>query len=175
MATLREHLIQRHLDLNLHHAWIDEENGVASFPMFGATGVYAGYLQYRPSGEKKLKNDKKDGMYFCFRSQAHCGFWGWESLHLSPTIAITEGIFDAARLSSAGISALAICANPMSPSMRELLYILGGGRRIVSGCDGDKAGQRLAKVLPDSFICSPGEDIASIQEDEFEKFLKFAA
>jgi hypothetical protein len=142
MKTVLEHLKGRHLDVDLHHPMIDEDERVATFFLYDLAGRAAGYHQYRPEGEKKLPNDFKNGKYFTFRK----GYlpWGVESLSLTPHVVfLTEGIFDAARLTERGYSALAALTNDPQRDFKNWLNLLD--RKVVAVCDNDNAGRRLAK------------------------------
>jgi DNA primase len=56
---------------------------------------------------------------------------------------LTEGIFDAARLTERGYSALAALTNNPTKDLRNWLSMLN--RKVVAVCDNDAAGRRLAK------------------------------
>jgi DNA primase len=142
MKTVIEHLKDRHLDVDLHHPMIDEDERVAVFYLYDLTGRTIGYHQYRPEGKKKLPNDPKNGKYFTFRK----GYlpWGVESLSLTPHVVfLTEGIFDACRLTERGFSAIAALTNDPQQDFKNWLTLLN--RKVVAVCDNDEAGRRLAK------------------------------
>lgn len=140
---LRKHLLNRHLNLELHRPVLDEENQVATFYLWNLSGQLVGYQQYRPSGEKKPQNSPREGKYFTFCHQPTLAVWGVESLHLTPDVVfVTEGVFDAARLTERGYSAVAALSNnPLG--LRNWLTCLN--RRVVAVCDNDAAGRKLAK------------------------------
>lgn len=144
METLVQHLKRRHLDLDLHRPWLDEVERVATFPLFNLSGQLVGYQQYRPEGEKKPNNNPKLGKYYTYKKQPTLAVWGVESLHLTPHVVfVTEGVFDAARLTEHGFSALAALSNDPTPEFGNWLWCLN--RRVVAVCDNDKAGKKLAK------------------------------
>jgi hypothetical protein len=141
---LKEHLLSRHLDLELHRPMLDEAEGVATFYLWNLSGEVVGYQQYRPTGEKKPNNNPKLGKYFTYRKKPTLGVWGVESLHLSPNVVfVTEGLFDAARLTERGYSALACLTNNPQLDLRNWLFMLN--RKVVAVCDNDTAGRKLAK------------------------------
>ena len=144
MGMLKEHLKSRHLDLELHRPVLDEVEGVATFYLWNLSGQLVGYQQYRPLGEKKPQNNPKEGKYFTYRNQPTQTVWGVESLYLSPSVVfVCEGVFDAARLTERGFSALAVLSNNPNSDLRNWLTCLN--RRVVTVCDNDSAGLRLAK------------------------------
>ena len=144
METLTQHLKGRHLDLALHRPVLDEEERVVTFYLWNLSGQLVGYQQYRPEGEKKPRNNPKEGKYFTHRSQPTVAVWGVESLHLTPNVVfLTEGVFDAARLTELGYSALAALSNNPTQDLRNWLTCLN--RKVVAVCDNDVAGRRLAK------------------------------
>jgi hypothetical protein len=144
MGMLKEHLKSRHLDLELHKPVLDEVEGVATFYLWNLSGQLVGYQQYRPSGEKKPQNNPKLGKYFTYRNQPTQTVWGVESLYLSPSVVfVCEGVFDAARLTERGFSALAVLSNNPNSDLRNWLTCLN--RRVVAVCDNDDAGRKLSK------------------------------
>lgn len=152
MTTLRQHILDRHVDLDLHTVWLDEADRVAYFPLWTLSGVYAGYQAYRPDADKVQKNDEK-GRYYTYRGNKlipkhvkHVAVWGMESWKLSTTLFITEGIFDAARLTQRGYSAVAVLSNDPNTSTLNWLRMVRTQRPTVAICDPGRAGVKLAKT-----------------------------
>jgi len=168
METVFEHLKGRHLNVDLHRPMIDEVGRVATFYLYDLTGRAVGYHQYRPEGEKKLPNDFKSGKYFTWRK----GYapWGVESLSLTPHVVfLTEGIFDAARLTEHGYSALATLSNDPQPDFKNWLHFLG--RRVIAVCDNDNAGRRLAK-FGDVAVVTKDKDLGDADDSYVDWLLK---
>ena len=162
--TLAEHLKARHLDLELHRPVLDEAEGVATFFLYNLSGQVVGYQQYRPSAGKEKKNHPREGRYFTFRKAPTVAVFGVESLHLTPNVVfVTEGVFDAARLTSRGVSALAVLSNDPTTDVKNFLQCLG--RRVVAVCDNDAAGRRLAK-LGDVAVFTEDKDLGD-SDNEF--------
>lgn len=144
MESIVQHLKRRHLDIDLHRPIIDEEGRIATFYLWNLSGGLVGYQQYRPEGEKKPQNNPQQGKYFTHRKLPTIAVWGVETLHLTPHVVfITEGIFDAARITERGYSAIAVLSNNPTSDFRNWLICLN--RRSVAVCDNDTAGRRLAK------------------------------
>lgn len=144
MKSVKQHLLDRHLNLELHRPMVDEVQRVATFFLYNLSGQLVGYQQYRPEGEKKPQNNPKEGKYFTYRTQPTLSVWGVESLHLTPNVVfLTEGVFDAARLTERGVSALAVLSNNPNQDLRNWLTCLN--RKVVAVCDNDSAGRKLAK------------------------------
>lgn len=143
--TILQHLRSRYFDTELHTAWIDENEGVATFPLWNLSGKLVGYQQYRPIGDKKRFNHPKEGRYFTFRKERVVGVWGLESWNLSNTLFVTEGIFDACRLTRLGYSAVATLSNDVDDSLKRWLWTIRKSRPVVTVCDNDAAGRYLAK------------------------------
>ena len=164
METLVEHLKKRHLDLELHRPVLDLENDVATFYLWNLSGKFCGYQQYRRFGEKKPQNNPKQGKYFTYRKQPTLAVWGVESLHLSPNVVfLTEGVFDACRLTEKGYSALAVLSNNTGKDLSNWLSMLN--RKVVAVCDNDDAGRKLAKFGNVSVFCE-SHDLGD-SSDEF--------
>lgn len=167
MKTVREHLVDRHIDLELHRPIIDEEERVATFYLWNLSGKLCGYQQYRPGGEKN-SNNPKEGKYFTFRKQPTLAVWGVESLHLTPNVVfVTEGLFDAARLTERGASALAVLSNNPTADLNNWLTCLN--RRVVVVCDNDTAGKQLATFGQD-VVFTEEKDLGD-STDDFVTFL----
>ena len=144
MDTVLQHLKNRHLNVELHRPMVDEVERVASFYLYNLSGQLVGYQMYRPEGEKKPNNNPKLGKYFTYRKQPTLAVWGVESLYLSPHVVfVCEGVFDAARLTERGFSALAVLSNNPNQDLGNWLTCLN--RRVVTVCDNDSAGRKLAK------------------------------
>lgn len=170
MDTLSEHLRKRHLDCTLHHPVLDEVERVATFFLWNLSGQLVGYQQYRPEGEKKPQNNPKLGKYFTYKKQPTLAVWGVESLHLTPHLVfLTEGLFDAARLTERGFSALAVLSNDPTPELHNWLACLPR-RRKVAVCDNDKAGLKLAK-FGDEAIFTAEKDLGDSTDDEVTNLL----
>lgn len=144
MQTVLENLLERHLDLELHRPMVDEVERVATFYLYNLSNQLVGYHQYRPDGTKEVNNNPKLGRYFTYRKLPTVGVWGVESLHLTPNVLfLTEGMFDAARLTARGYSAVAVMCNDPVSDLYNWLSMLN--RKVVAVCDNDKAGRKLAK------------------------------
>lgn len=168
--NLTEHLKSRHLDLQLHRPMLDEVEGLATFYLYNLSGQLVGYQQYRPTGEKKPNNNPKLGKYFTYKKQPTLAVWGVESLHLTPNVVfVTEGVFDAARLTELGVSALAVLSNNPSADLRNWLTCLN--RLVVVVADNDAAGKRLAK-FGDVAVYTDEKDLGDSSEEFVKNLVK---
>jgi DNA primase len=168
--NLKQHLQSRHLDLDLHRPMLDDAEGVATFYLYNLSGQLVGYQQYRPLGDKKPNNNPKLGKYFTYRKQPTLAVWGVESLHLTPHVVfLCEGVFDAARLTKRGYSALAVLSNNPSPDLRNWLACLN--RKVVAVCDNDDAGRKLAK-FGDLVLFTENKDLGDSSEEFVTKVLE---
>lgn len=164
METILEHLKGRHVDLNLHHPVIDENERVATFYLYNLSGCIIGYQQYRPDRDKTRNNHPKEARYFTYCKQPTLAVWGLESLHLTPNVVfLTEGIFDAVRITERGYSAIAALTNNPTKDLRNWLGMLN--RKVVAVCDNDLAGRRLAK-FGDFSVFTEDKDLGEAN-DEF--------
>jgi hypothetical protein len=154
---LRKHLESRHVDLSLHTVWIDAEEDVAVFPLWSMSGNLVGYQNYKRRASKLRKNDEH-GKYHTFRNKMTAGVWGLESWKLSNTLFVTEGVFDAARLTGRGFSAVALLSNDPSQTLKHWLFLTRSGRHTVAVCDPGKAGAKLAKCGHTSVVLDLGDD-----------------
>ena len=170
--TVLENLQQRHLNTQLHTTWVDEAECVATFPLWNLSGQMVGFQQYRPAATKKKDNHPRDSRYFTWRKDKVVGVWGLESWNLSTTLFITEGVFDAARLTHSGVSAIATLANDADDSTARLLWIIRQHRKTVAVCDNDAAGHRLAKLASVSHVMKEGKDMGDASDQYVAEFLR---
>lgn len=170
MKTVLQLLRERHLDVNLHRPAVDEEERVATFFLYNLSGQIVGYQQYRPDADKVKNNHPTEGRYFTYRNKDTLGVWGVESLHLTPHVVfLTEGIFDAARLTERGYSALAALTNNPTKDLRNWLSMLN--RKVVAVCDNDSAGRRLAK-FGDVAVFTEDKDLGDADDSYVDWLLK---
>jgi DNA primase len=71
---------------------------------------------------------------------------------LTPNVVfVCEGVFDAARLTAKGVSALAVLSNNTGKDLSNWLTMLN--RKVVAVCDNDDAGRKLAKFGDVAVFC----------------------
>lgn len=172
--NIHSHLSSRFLDTTIHRTIIDEEENVATFFLYNLSGQLVGYQSYRPLGAKNIFNNPKLGKYYTYRNKNSptVALFGLESFYFTPDILfITEGIFDAARLTSRGISCVAtLCNNPPKDYYNFFSCL---PRKVVVVCDGDSAGQKLSRfgdryiVVPDSF-----KDLGAAPDDYIDFLIR---
>ncbi len=171
-VCVKGHLLSRHLDLRLHKVWIDEQEKVATFPIYELNGEMVGYHQYRPSANKEAKNNPREGRYFTKKSKGIFGLWGMESWRFSKTLFVTEGVFDACRLTAKGFSAVATLSNDLNETTKNWFYTIRAVRPVIVVCDSGEAGKKLRKA-GHSYVTMPdGEDMGSVDQDFVNNFLK---
>lgn len=138
--------------------YMDDET--ATFMMFNLSNQIVGYQQYRPDADKTRHNEPKDGRYFTY-CKDKLGVWGLESFYYrTDVLCITEGVFKACRLHNWGIPAVAMISNDPKPA-RSWLSVLN--RKIVSICDPDVSGSKLAKfgdvaIIPEWYLDDATDD-----------------
>lgn len=170
---ITEHLKERHLNIKLHRPIIDEQLNIATFLCFNFSGQIVGYQQYNPSGNKKIFNSKSNGRYYTYRNKllSTICVWGLESYYQSAgPIFITEGIFDAARLTELGQTAFALLSNDAPKDYNNWLHSLN--RPIIAICDNDSAGQKLIKFGDRYEIVTRFKDLGSASDDYIKHIIK---
>jgi hypothetical protein len=164
--NIKTHLKQRHLDLELHRPILDEELNIATFILYNLSGQLVGYQQYQPEGCKKVFNCPKKGKYYTYRNknQPTIAIWGLESYYVSDgPIFLTEGIFDACRITELKQSAFATLANNPPKDYKNWLEMLN--RPIIVVCDNDEAGRKLAKFGDYVEVVPDGKDLGEAPDD----------
>lgn len=170
--TVLENLKSRYFDISIHTAWVDEQEGVATFPLWNLTGQMVGYQQYRPSATKKKDNHPRESRYFTHRKDRVVGVWGLESWKFSNTLFITEGVFDATRITALGYSAIATLSNDVDSSLARWLWTAGKTRSIVAVCDNDAAGRRLAKCAARNHVVLGYKDLGEASDEYVQNLLR---
>lgn len=151
---LYKHLEDRGLDLSLHRVFLsDDEGAVATFPLYNLTGNLVGLQQYRPFASKE-PNNKWYGRYFTRVHYGNVAAWGMESWSLSNTLFICEGLFDAAKITGLGFSALSVFSNDLSDAMKNWLWTVRKYRKVVALCDSDQVGLKLSKYAHEYYQVS---------------------
>jgi hypothetical protein len=161
------------MDLDLHRPVVDEATGTVTLYLWNLSGQLVGYQQYNPYGDKKLcgskVNAKANGKYFTYRKQPTVAVWGLESLYQSSGVVyITEGVWDACRLTELGETALATLGNDPPRDYGNWLEMLG--RPVVAVCDNDAAGRKLRKYGNYVETVEGGKDLGE-SPDEYVRHL----
>lgn len=170
METLEQHLASRHFDTKLHTAWLNNAERCATFPLWNLSGQLVGYQRYRPDADK-LANNAIEGRYFTRVKEGRVGVWGLESWQLSNILYITEGIFDAAVITSQRVSAIAVLSCDLSQATRRWLWMVRKQRPVIVVCDGDASGLKLAKYGHTYVQCPPGHDLGSMDQQDANRLL----
>jgi hypothetical protein len=170
METLENHLRSRHCDLALHRPVVDESTRTATFFLWNLSGQLVGFQTYKPDCDKTRNNDPREGRYFTYRSLPSLALFGVESLFLrSDVVFVTEGVFDACRLTERGFPALAVLSNNQKPELRD--WLLSLNRRVVAVCDNDAAGKKLAKFGTESATMED-HDLGDASDEAVDRLLK---
>lgn len=146
LETVESYLKRRHVNFELHRPIVDEVERTATFYFWTVDGKLSGYQQHRPDLKKESyqRLNPKAARYFTYRKYPTHSVWGVESLAQSKgPVFLTEGVFDGARLTKLGQSALAVCCNNPPKDFANWLQTLA--RPVVVVCDNDAAGLKLAK------------------------------
>lgn len=144
MKNMKDYLHDRYLNTTLHTAWVDEEENLVTLPIWNLAGQMLGYIRHRPTGTKaSALNDPKNSKYYTIMQKQTPTFWGLESWNLSNTLFLLEGVFDAARVTNLGYSAVACMSNDMSLQSRKWMWLVRQQRPVVVICDSGAAGLKL--------------------------------
>jgi len=167
IEEMRAHLIARHMNLALHRALLSPE--VATLLLYNLSGQVVGYQRYNPSYPSAFPGDGKqsnlrDRRYYNYVTNGQIGIFGLETFNVDiDCVFVTEGVFDACRLTSKGACAVAMLTNNCSTSMKNLLQCLG--KPTIAICDDDKAGIKLRSAGKYYETVQGGKDLGSCSED----------
>jgi hypothetical protein len=166
---MRKHLEERYFDLNQHTCWFNDE--VAVFPIYGINGKIVGYQNYRPDGTKERNNNPLIGKYFSRLQKDIVSVWGMESFYFSNELYVCEGIFDAARFTYNGKSAVAILSCDVPKYVKKWFAFIRKIRPVIVVCDNDKSSEKMIPLGHVYYKVSDG-DPNSCSELEFQNILK---
>lgn len=167
---MSEHLEQRHFDTDLHKVWIDEKERCATFPLWNLSGQMVGYQRYRPEGTKTKRRDWSS-KYYPIITPEMFAIWGLESWHLSNTLFITEGVFNASHVTYYGHSAIAVLSCSLSAAQKNWLWTIRKTRPVVAICDNDDSGLMLARYGHEFHVVPEG-DLGDASEEYVLNLLK---
>jgi hypothetical protein len=164
------HLRSRHINIDLHKPSIS--NTTATFFLYNFSGQIVGWQKYSPNNKKTSCNDTQ-GRYYTYRSNDRIALFGLESItNNTNTIFVTEGIFDAARLTNKGCGAVALLTNSPNSSIKNFLYCIS--KKLVIVCDSDVGGDFLRKSLKGfgyNFYTPSAKDLGEAEESEVQKLI----
>lgn len=160
---LRQHLKDRHLDIDKYTIWIGDD--VITFALWDLSGRLCGTQQYRPFADKKQKNNPREGRYYTSlhgdKNEKPLAVWGLESLTMrSDVLVVCEGIFDACRLHNVSVPAVALLTSSHK-HFRNWLFSLNRKVYKVEDDHGSKLGPYPSLVLPEG-----REDLGDCTDEE---------
>lgn len=171
MFNIKQHLIDRYVDLNIHKP--HTTNTSATFMLYNLSKQLVGWQRYSPLQPHLCSNDL-NGRYYTYRSAQQLAIFGFETYNINLSrIFITEGIFDAVRITRHHCCALALLTNSPNSSMLNLLSCLPNKITVI--IDNDKGGELLykkTKSVTSSFITPPAKDLGECDEAFITTILK---
>jgi hypothetical protein len=170
MQTLKEHLISRHMNLDIHRPFIDEENGFVYFWFYNLSGKLVGYQRYNPNGTKPTKSENP--RYYSYGGTPTVRVWGIETYQKDcDVIFVTEGIFDACRLTNHGLTAFSTITNSPSQDMMNWFHFLP--QKKVAILDNDVAGEYMKKYFKyTETVPSPYKDLGECPEEYVQGLIR---
>lgn len=169
---MREHLLARGLEPDRYSSvFVDTDR--ATFALWNLSGQMVGYQTYRPDRDKNRNDDPREQRYFTFVSRFDgkvpaLAVWGLETLSPDKPVYLCEGVFDACKLHQLGLSAIATLGSDPAP-LRGWLKCLP--QRKIAVCDGDAAGQKLAKFADQAIFLPEGMDAGDLSTEALREIL----
>lgn len=171
ITDLKQHLKERFVNFDVHRPFIDEQECKATFLLYNLSGKIVGKQQYNPNAGKSKSNDVY-GRYITIRTefQNTQTVFGLETFnwHSTKTIFVTEGIFDATRITWFNDECcISLLGNSTNPKEGYKSWLKSLGRKTVAVCDSDRAGLQLVKLTDCAIILDPkhGKDLGECSID----------
>jgi hypothetical protein len=141
------HLAERGLK-PWHNCWVDHENELVTFPLWTVDGKLIGYQRYNWRETKIRDNGAR---YFTWLDDAYkqVACYGIDNCCGHSPLFVTEGIWDALRVSNCYVDCLALLSCSPHRQLRQWLRMYAGNRPIIGLCDNDenKSGNRLISTV----------------------------
>ncbi len=166
ILDIHQHLKSRWVDFSIHRPFLDVEGCKATFLLYNLSGQIVGKQEYNPNADKTRDNNF-NGRYRTIKTtnETHVVF-GLETFnfHQNNPVYVTEGIFDATRLTFYGHTAIAILGNSQQKHSGLKSWLSSIGKTTIAVCDSDKAGLQLAKLTDKAVILNPkhGKDLGEL-------------
>lgn len=171
--SIHQHLLDRHFtdeEINKSGVIINEDECVATFLLYNALGEITGYQEYRPFLSKNKNNIRLESRYFSYMTKEKPSYWGQHSLNVERGVLyITEGIMDAARLTSKGYQAVAVLSNDPK-KLYDQIKIWKARYLVIALVDNDHGGKFLAKYADMFHVMQ--SDVGDSSEEELENILR---
>lgn len=176
MKTLRDHLSERRLNPALYSGVsLDEENTVATFPLWNLSGRMVGFQQYRPLTPKSNQSKPNEQRYFTVASKvgkvSELLVFGTERLsHRNKVLFVAEGVFDVSPLHARNSNALGMLTN----NPKHLYeFVRSLGYHVVALCEGDRAGKAMANLGNEVVYLPEGKDPADMPDSWLDDLANF--
>lgn len=160
---MKKHLKERFFTPHLYDGLTVSDESMTVM-LWNLSGQAVGYQVYSPLKPKKSAVPQ-EAKYFTHVTKGHTAMFGLETVDWdSPFIFITEGIFDAARLHSNGLPAVAVLGNNpqhLVPWFKTLPF------KVIATVQGDKAGLMLALTTDSAVFLPEGHDVNDLDEVTF--------
>lgn len=164
MIDMKLHLAQRFF-VSEHYSGVVITDIDMTVLLWNLSGEICGYQVYNPNNPKKA-SVPREAKYFTHVTEGKDAVWGLETVSWNRELLfVTEGIFDAARLHSFGIPAIAVLGNNPSHLSSWLSTL---SCKTIAAVQGDKAGLMLALSTNEAVFLHEGKDVGDLAAEEFD-------
>jgi DNA primase len=140
--------------------------------LWDLSGRLVGYQVYSYKKGKQRDKNPHEQRYFT-KTKYSLAVWGLSVLDpWKRHLFLCEGVFDACRLHTLGLNAVALLG--ATPRQEMYQYLLSLGYSLVMVAEGDQAGRRGAKLsmLQNVMYLPEGKDLGGLTEEELLHYFK---
>jgi hypothetical protein len=119
------------------------------FPLIAPGGRFLGHQRYFWRRPKLRSNDEQGRYISTFLPECKLtACYGWQNCFGYGPLFVTEGIWDAIRVSNCHVDCVALLCNSPSPQLKQYIRMIACGRPVIALIDRDenKEGERLGRA-----------------------------
>jgi hypothetical protein len=167
------------------NSWVDWETETVTFPLYSHNTQphlarsmdcpkWIGYQRYRWNQPKVRGNSSREQRYYTYVQEEHKGMavYGWDNCFGHGPLFITEGIFDALKVTNCWWDCIALTTNQPTKQAKQWLNDITYGRKVIALLDRGEPYIRWMRIASECWYPpEPYGDIGDMPLDEVSEFI----